>query len=101
MKVTTREAITAAIKAISDNIEACGAFSQANPTVPLKDNPHFDLAQERAQFRQAFKTTPRQVSYHCPGCGLMYPPITKDLRTNCPCRSSEVEVVRNVRKPKV
>lgn len=93
-EVEIREPITPAIKALCDNIAKCGQYSRDNPTVPLKDNPYFDEVREEQLLIAAFGMT--DASCYCPGCGITHPQITKDLRTNCSCRSSEVIVVRTV-----
>lgn len=102
--IETRETITPAIKAHSDKVKACGQYSIANPTVPLKDNPHFDPAEERRLLKAAFGTA--QVEYMCP-CGYLTPRINSDLiivheeATFYPdCSSNVVIVRRRVRKPK-
>lgn len=104
MKVTTTETITLAIKAHSDKVAAAGAFSIANPTVPLRDNPHVDDVADRRLLQAAFGTA--QVEYMCP-CGYMTPKITDDLRVRHDagsmmpnCNSSTVVVRRTVRKGK-
>lgn len=62
-------------------VARCGAYSQAHPTTPLRDNPHFEEF-ERLQLA-AFGAP--WVLYHCAGCRLVTPRLdpSADFRTAC------------------
>lgn len=77
MNSPTIERITPEIKAHSDLVARCGAYSIANPSVPLKKNPFFNRRAERQALIIAFGTS--HVEYTCP-CGYLTPKINADLR---------------------
>lgn len=101
MKVETLEAITPAIKAHSDYVARVAAFSRANPSVALKDNPYLDDALDAQLIKAAFGG--RIENYRCP-CGYTTPKIDAtlnvvhddDARTPT-CASTTVIVTRKVR----
>lgn len=69
------------IHTAADALAACGAFSRANPTVALKDNPH-NRAADRAM-RAARKLFPRTGMWGCPTCDAMLPTLNDAHRTTC------------------
>lgn len=79
--------ITTDLKAAADALQLAADFSVANPTTPLRDNPHVkpsDKAHRKA-------TGSVRTLWICPPCGRVMPRITDDLHTVC-CGSATVDL---------
>lgn len=76
--------ITADMKTAADAQGRCGAYSQANPTTALRDNPHF---------REANRTFRKVGGLWVCACGSVNPMITEELTTAC-CGHDTVEIHR-------
>lgn len=82
------------IKADADVTIKCGEYSQANPTVALKDNPFFAATIKAS--RAVSRKYGRQAIWHCPNCGRVTTAVDVDdllggYMTRC-CGSKQVEM---------